>query len=224
MSPQKSSPATPPAVPEPDAALREELAGKIRLIQEIRKELIHAQITVLDLNDTILRKDTEKTDALALLGKTSQVLEEKLAYILELDRVLNLKITELQRALGAETTEKHARDRIIEDLVAKLDAANREIGATHTLAGNYARELAQTREQRQQDQNAFAESSRAQAELLAQRQAALEKTETDLRQTQQALATTTAALRAAEEQAAAMRATLSWRLTSPFRKLRRLFS
>jgi chromosome segregation ATPase len=194
------------ATPAEIERLREDLSAKILLIQDIRKELILAQITVLELTDTILRKDTEKTDAVALLAEAEKLLEQKIDAIFELDRVLNLKIADLQRNLAGETAEKHARDRIIQDLVEKLDTANREIGAAHTLAGNYARDLAHTQEQLQDTTTKLAEATTA------------------LAATREELAITTAARTALEHELAGMRATLSWRLTAPFRKLRHLFS
>jgi chromosome segregation ATPase len=194
------------ATPAEIERLREDLAAKVLLIQDIRKELILAQITVLELTDTVLRKDTEKSDAVALLAEAETLLEQKIDSIFELDRVLNLKIADLQRNLAGETAEKHARDRIIQDLVEKLDTANREIGAAHTLAGNYARDLAHTQEQLQDTTTKLAEATTA------------------LTATREELVTTAAARQALEHELAGMRATLSWRLTSPFRKLRRLFS
>ena len=193
--------------PDPETArLRRELEEKILLIQDIRKALIHSQITVLELNDTIMRKETEKIDALAILTRLEGVLEDKLNHIAELDRGLNQKIATLQDELAAETGEKTARDQIINDLVQKLDAANREIGTVHTLAGDYARDLAQTRAQLQ----------RTATELT--------ETQTSLAATQQNLASTTAARDALDREVTGMRAALSWRLTAPFRALRRLFS
>lgn len=193
--------------PDPETArLRRELEEKILLIQDIRKDLIHSQITVLELNDTIMRKETEKTDALAILTRLEQVLEDKINHIAELDRGLNEKIATLQEKLAAETGEKTARDQIINDLVLKLDAANREIGTVHTLAGNYALDLAQARAQ------------------LQRAAAGLTETQTSLAATQQQLARTTAARDALDREVTGMRAALTWRLTAPFRALRRLFS
>jgi hypothetical protein len=74
------------------------------------------------------------------------VLEEKISYIFELDRVLNERTAALQAALAAQKT---AHDQITRDFVQKLDAANRAIDAAHTTAAGYARDLAQTREQLQ---------------------------------------------------------------------------
>ncbi len=202
-----SPPPPKPDAPDPETArLRRELEEKILLIQDIRKALIHSQITVLELNDTIMRKETEKIDALAILTRLEGVLEDKLNHIAELDRGLNQKIATLQDELAAETGEKTARDQIINDLVQKLDAANREIGTVHTLAGDYARDLAQTRAQLQ----------RTATELT--------ETQTSLAATQQNLASTTAARDALDREVAGMRAALTWRLTAPFRALRRLFS
>lgn len=186
--------------------LRRELEEKILLIQDIRKDLIHSQITVLELNDTIMRKETEKTDAISILTQLESVLEAKINHIVELDRGLNQKIATLQEKLAAETGEKTARDQIISDLVLKLDAANREIGTVHTLAGNYARDLAQTQAQ------------------LQSTAAGLTETQTSLAATQQQLARTTATRDALDREVTGMRAALTWRLTAPFRALRRLFS
>jgi chromosome segregation ATPase len=202
-----SQPTPKPDAPDPETArLRRELEEKILLIQDIRKALIHSQITVLELNDTIMRKETEKIDALAILTRLEGVLEDKLNHIAELDRGLNQKIATLQDKLAAETGEKTARDQIINDLVQKLDAANREIGTVHTLAGDYARDLAQARAQLQ----------RTATELT--------ETQTSLAATQQDLASTTAARDALDREVTGMRAALTWRLTAPFRALRRLFS
>lgn len=202
-----SQPKPKPDAPDPETGrLRRELEEKILLIQDIRKDLIHSQITVLELNDTIMRKETEKTDAISILTRLEQVLEDKINHSAELDRGLNQKIATLQEKLAAETGEKTARDQIINDLVQKLDAANREIGTVHTLAGNYARDLAQTRAQLQ----------RAATELT--------ETQTSLAAARQNLAGTTAAREALDREVTGMRAALTWRLTAPFRALRRLFS
>jgi len=138
MSPPASSPD-----PSSDlASLRRELEEKAALIQSVRKELILSQITVLELQDTVLQKETDKADAVSILGQAEHALEAKINYIVELDRVLNEKLAAAQAAATAAGHEITARDAIIQDLVQKLDLANREIGATHAMAGNYARDLA----------------------------------------------------------------------------------
>ena len=143
MSPS-SLPPTPAALDV--VQLRRELEEKTRLIQSIRQELILSQITVLELQDTVLQKETDKADAISILGQAEHALEGKINYIVELDRVLNEKLTAARQAATAAAPEITARDQIIQDLVQKLDLANREIGATHTLAGNYARDLAHAQE------------------------------------------------------------------------------
>jgi chromosome segregation ATPase len=197
--------------------LRRELEEKSLLVQSIRKELILSQITVLELHDTILQKETDKADAVSILGQVEHVLEEKINYIFELDRVLNEKIAALRAELAAQKT---AHDRVTQDLVQKLDAANREIGATHTMAAGYARDLAQTREQLQHAVQDLA-TVRAQ---LAGTQATLAQTRRDLSDTQAAQRATEDARAALAREIAAMRASVSWKLTTPLRALRRLLS
>ena len=146
-----SSPASQPLPSSSDIErLNREIEEKTRLIQDIRKELILAQITVLELQDTILQKETDKADAISILGQAEHALESKINYIVELDRVLNEKLAAAQAAGGTGGAEIAARDQIIQDLVKKLDIANREIGATHAMAGNYARDLAHAQESLQQ--------------------------------------------------------------------------
>ena len=197
--------------------LRRELEEKSLLVQSIRKELILSQITVLELQDTILQKETDKADAVSILGQVEHVLEEKINYIFALDRVLNERIAGLQAGLAAQ---KAAHDQITQDLVQKLDAANREIGATHTMAAGYARDLAQTREQLQRAEQDLT-TVRAQ---LTSTQATLAQTRQELRDTQTAQRTTEEARAALAREIATMRASFSWKLTAPLRALRRLLS
>lgn len=131
----------------PDAGrLASDLAEKTLLIQDIRKELILSQITVLELQDTVLQKETDKADAISILGQAEHALEGKINYIVELDRVLNEHLAAARAETAAAKAGSDERDRIIQDLVQKLDAANRETGAAHALAGNYARDLALAQE------------------------------------------------------------------------------
>jgi chromosome segregation ATPase len=197
--------------------LRRELEEKSLLVQSIRKELILSQITVLELQDTILQKETDKADAVSILGQVEHVLEEKINYIFALDRVLNERIAGLQAGLAAQ---KAAHDQITQDLVQKLDAANREIGATHTMAAGYARDLAQTREQLQRAEQDLT-TVRAQ---LTSTQATLAQTRQELRDTQTAQRTTEEARAALAREIATMRVSFSWKLTAPLRALRRLLS
>lgn len=175
-------------------SLRLELEEKSALVQDVRKELILAQISLLELNDTILQKETEKADAISLLGQFEHALEQKVDHIIELDRVLNERIRAAEAAL-AEARAAH--DRIAQDLVQKLDAANREIGQTHELAAGFARDLAGVRDE-------------------------LQRTTASLDETGRMLGSTESARAALERELAAVHASWSWRLTKPFRALRRM--
>src|SRR6187402_2436737 len=88
-----------PLEPSEIESLRRELAEKSELVQSIRKELILSQITVLELQDTVLQKETDKADAVSILGQAELVLEGKINYIFELDRALNQRIAALEREL-----------------------------------------------------------------------------------------------------------------------------
>ncbi len=143
-----SPPAAPtPPTPPPDLArLQRELEEKTLLIQSIRKELILSQVTVLELQDTVLQKETDKADAVSILGQAEHALEGKINYIVELDRVLNGQLATAQAALAAAQASSAERDRIIQDLVQKLDLANRGLGEAHAMAGGYLRDLTEARE------------------------------------------------------------------------------
>lgn len=133
------------AIADP-AALQRALAEKTLLIQSIRQELIRSQITVLELQDTVLQKETDKADAVSILGQAEHALEGKINYIVELDRLLNERLAALAATATAAEAGNAERDRIIQDLVHKLDLANREAGAAHGLASNYARDLSHAQE------------------------------------------------------------------------------
>lgn len=178
------------------AELRRELEEKTVLVQDVRRELIRAQISLLELSDTILQKETDKADAISLLGQFEHALEDKVNHIVELDRVLNERLRAAERELA---DARAAHETITRDLVQRLDTANREIGATHELAAGFARDLAAARDE------------------LARTQAALEQTRATLVQTGQARD-------GLQRELAAMRASWSWRLTRPFRAIRRYFA
>ncbi|MBS0662195.1 MAG: hypothetical protein JSR48_02950 [Verrucomicrobia bacterium] len=150
-----AAPSSRPAPSDP-AALQRALDDKTRLIQEIREELIRSQITVLELQDTVLQKETDKADAVSILGQAEHALEGKINYIVELDRVLNEQLAAVRAELAAARAGLADRDRIIQDLVQKLDAANRELGAAHTMAGNYLRDLTHAQEALRQAQQQLA--------------------------------------------------------------------
>ncbi|MCX6945465.1 MAG: hypothetical protein NT173_12040, partial [Opitutales bacterium] len=90
--------------------------------------------------------ETDKADAVSILGQAEHALEGKINYIVELDRVLNGQLATAQAALAAAQTGSAERDRIIQDLVQKLDLANRGLGEAHAMAGGYLRDLTEARE------------------------------------------------------------------------------
>lgn len=200
-------------------ALQTELIDKNALVERVRAELIKSQITILELQDAVLQRETDKADAVALLGRAELVLEGKINYIFELDRVLNEKIAALESAFA---TARADHETITGDLVQKLDQANREIGATHTLAGNYAREAAQVREELGAAEKRFAESElafgqlRAEFDLLTQNHSAARELIASIR-ADLTNATSTAAARAQELDL--IRRSFVWKITAPLRAI-----
>lgn len=110
----------------------------------------------------MLEEKTNRADAVALLGEAELVLEGKIAYIIELDRTLSVRIRELEEecdrkseeiesrgeALSASREEdnknRHVRDKIIVELSEKLEAANQEINRAHETAGRVNAELTES--------------------------------------------------------------------------------
>lgn len=208
MSQPTFNPSTTPDVDR----LQRDLSEKTALVQSVREELIRSQITVLELQDTVLQKETDKADAVSILGQAELVLEGKINYIFELDRVLNERIAQIKQELSAN---RAAHETITADLVQKLDQANRELGATHALAGNYAREAAETREKLTATLASFerlaADKTATEAKLSAAR-AAHDALETKL-------AATSANKAALEQKLAAIHRSFAWKITAPLRAL-----
>jgi len=193
--------------------LRREISEKSEIVQSIRKELILSQITVLELQDTVLRKETDKADAIALLGQAELVLESKINYISELDRALNERIATTERQL-AETRVAH--ETIIADLVQKLDQTNRALGDAHNLAANYARESTEARESLAKALNSV---QQLQQELrdAHNRCSALSSEKSAI---QNELTSVARAKSALEQQLAAIHGSFAWKITAPFRPAR----
>ncbi len=213
MTPAPLDPETSPAPPPSDQEA---------LIRLLREELIKTQLIVLDLNDRVLEKETDKADAIAILARVELVLEQKIDYITELDRALNAQIADLRARLASAENESKARDTIIQDLVAKLDAANQEISRMHGVAGDYARDLNLTREALARES---AELARTRTELAA-RSATLAQTSDDLAATRARLADTERTLADRDADLAHERRRLNqifasalWRLGRPWRAL-----
>lgn len=206
-------------LPSEIEVLKRELAEKIDLVQSVRKELVLSQITVLELQDTVLQKETDKADAISILGQVELVLEGKINYIVELDRVLNAKLSGLQREFSATQTsyeqDRLARDKIAQDLVAKLDEANRALGAAHALAGNYARDASETGEKLQA---ALRQLAALQSELAAAAVLSSNQQQT-IATTQNQLAECEAARASAERRLAEIYHSFAWKITAPFRAI-----
>lgn len=194
--------------------LQRELGEKTALIQHVREELIRAQITVLELQDTILQKETDKADAVAILGQAELVLEGKINYIVELDRVLNERIAVAQQELAAA---RAAHDVVTADLVQKLDQTNRDLGAAHTLAANYARDAAHASEKLAAITSALDRLNSVQAETSAKLSAA----NADIESLRNQLDATSAARDDLQQKLTAIHRSLAWKITAPLRAFSR---
>ena len=106
----------------------------------------------MELQDQIAAKQTEQSDAVALLGNAELLLENKIRYIVDLDQNLNDRIRELERECDRKSEEidrrgaairsleknsesdRSERDKIISDLNTRLETANQQIAEAHALA------------------------------------------------------------------------------------------
>lgn len=215
-------------MPPEISATSEPISGE-PLVRLLREELIKTQLIVLDLNDRVLEKETEKADAVAILGQVEMVLEQKINYITELDRALNTRIAVLQQRLELSEAESKARDAIIQDLVKRLDVANQEISRMHGVAGDFARDLAHTREaltaesaghhQTRAELAAISADRAATAQTLAATRTELATTRRQLEETQHTLHTTTTALEGERRRLSAIFSSALWKLGRPWRAL-----
>jgi septal ring factor EnvC (AmiA/AmiB activator) len=196
--------------PDGAASLERTLSDQALLIQSVREELIRSQITVLELQDTVLQKETDKADAVSLLGRAELVLEGKINYIFELDRLLNGRVRELEQELSRAKADHGS---ITSDLVSKLDQVNRALGDAHALAAQYARESADFRTKFEgsavQVQQLSKQSDELQAELARVRS---EKESAEVKMGELVSAKTVL-----ERELAAIHGSLAWRMTAPFR-------
>ena len=199
--------------PSPEVAhLQSELTEKTALVQSIRQELIRSQITVLELQDTILQKETDKADAVSILGQAELVLEGKINYIFELDRVLNERIASIQKELA---DSRAAHEIITADLVQKLDQANRALGDAHKLAARYAQEAAEAREK-----VASITSSLHQTETAHQSaESKLDSVHAEKNALVEKLTELTASKASLEDELACIHRSVAWKMTAPFRAI-----
>lgn len=204
------------------------------LVQSVRRELIESQLVVLELNDQILQKQTDKADAIALLCQAELVLEQKISHIMELDRVLNLQIDELKShqdelksrhatlnlQLGEAQNAQQQSNAIIEDLTKRLDAANREIGQTHEMARKINTALAAseaTRNQLGKQQSQHTDKIAADAEQLKKQAHEINKLTELLATTKSELDRSNASHQATQQELTELQQSRSWRWTRFFR-------
>jgi chromosome segregation ATPase len=148
------------------------------LIRLLREELIKTQLIVLDLNDRVLEKETEKADAVVLLGKQAQILEEKLKLIGELQSAHEQELSGLREQLLTSEANGSAKDSAIREFSSRLATAQNEIGQLRGASEAQARDLVTI-------QQALA-TARAQSEQLTRQ---LERSEQSLVTVHQQLST-----------------------------------
>lgn len=213
----------------------------------LRREVVALRTRILELQDQLLSRETERADAVALLGQAELLLEEKIAYIIELDRTLSLRVRELENECDLKTGEidrrgaamvelqasdvrhRQERDAIIGDLSQRLDAANREIGQAHEIARQLDLEKTKTLATLTAER-ALHESTRehlkAGQEALSQTAVELESKLAELQETKSRLNHSRAELSSTMEQHDDARCQLDqihtsfwWRLGRPWRAL-----
>ncbi|MCF3652092.1 hypothetical protein [Synoicihabitans lomoniglobus] len=139
-----------------------------RQIQDLRRELVTAELEIIELNDRLISKETDRADAVALLGRAELVLEEKIGYIVTLDHALSARIRELEteceekkaeidrrekvikRANATDERNRAERDAIIVELSERLESANQATSKAHELARDFAAKLDATQQKLKQ--------------------------------------------------------------------------
>ncbi len=216
-------------------------------LETLRREIVAAELQILELNDRLAAKDTDRADAVALLGQAELVLEEKIGYIMTLDQALNTRIRELEQECDRKSAEidrrgeaiqsaqatdernRTERDAIIKDLSERLEAANQEINRAHELARGFA-EKANLHEQSLGTTTQELATTRSRLTDTESQLATRDAELADARQRIETLSTdlnaTTARLSSAEETLAAERGRLHaifhstlWRWGRPWRAL-----
>lgn len=228
-----------PSSSSPDPTSPEEI------IQALRRELIAGELQRLELQDRLVARDTDRADAVALLGQAELVLEEKIGYILQLDHSLNQRIRELEAECDRKTAEidrrgellsslraeadqqRSERDAIIKDLNVRLESANQEISRAHELAGDFAAKFNRCEQALTALQDTLRESQsvaattqqnliRNQEDLDAAR-ARMSEIESALQTERTKLSNCAAALVEAQASKELIRSSWLWRLSRPWR-------
>lgn len=217
------------------------------LVETLRREVSAAELQILELKDRMLAVNTDRADAVALLGQAELLLEQKINYIITLDQALNSKIKELEQEMDRKTTEIDqrgariseiekreqqecsARDTIISDLNARLESANQEINRAHETA----REIDQKRAAAEQDLNQTTSRLTAAESTLIATQSSLKTQSSSLEGTKKQVAdltvqiqetcsklsTTQQSLKNERAKVTQIKASMLWRLGRPWRAL-----
>ncbi len=213
----------------------------------LRREIVAAELQILELEDRLLAKETDRSDTVALLGQADLLLEQKIGYIMTLDQALNARIRELEQECDRKTEEidrrgeaieaaqqadehhRAERDAIIKDLSERLEAANQEINRAHGLAGDYAEkynrtetalgELRHDLAARSEELQSLRQSLRTREEELATTRQSLGEKSAELEQVHQQLHRTALQLTKEQKRVAAIHHSTLWRWSRPWRAL-----
>ena len=228
-------------------------------IQDVRRELLAAESRLLELQDQIAAKQTEQSDAVALLADAELLLENKIRYIVDLDQSLNERIKELEQECDRKSEEidrrvaviqsletrsesdRSERDAMISDLNTRLETANQKISEAHELARDLDLKRAEIGDKLESKSNDLNDAN----EALAKNQVALEnmasaqsdlqdqltqslglleeanqkisKLTQDIAARDRKLTETEKHLRDSQEEIAAIKDSLFWKLGKPWR-------
>lgn len=217
------------------------------LVEALRREVAASELQILELKDRMLAVNTDRADAVALLGQAELLLEQKINYIITLDQALNSRIKELEQEIERKTVEIDrrstriseieqreknecaTRDSIIQDLSERLESANQEITRAHDIAGqiDQKRAAAELALNQTATQLAAAESTLAVTQSTLETQTAnLEKTRhqatalsAQVQEISTELSTSQQSLKEACARVTLIQKSLLWRLARPWRAL-----
>ena len=125
--------------PEPSPAEGEPL------VTLLREELLKTQLIVLDLNDRVAERQTETTDAVALLAQAEVMLEAKLNEAAALERQLSETTESFRSQLAAAEAQNQQRQETIRTLDVRIEAHQQEIARLQNVIHQQGADLAQTR-------------------------------------------------------------------------------
>jgi chromosome segregation ATPase len=217
------------------------------LVDTLRREVSAAELQILELKDRMLSVNTDRADAVALLGQAELLLEQKINYIITLDQALNAQIKALEQEIHRKTEEINRRgvriseieqrerqectthDTIISDLNERLETANQAINQAHEIA----REIDQKRAATELGLNQTTARLTATESNLVKTQSSLETQSssleeskkqvadltTQLQDTRSNLSTTAQSLQGQRAEVTQIKSSLLWRLARPWRAL-----